>query len=111
MRNYEIMYILRPSLGDAEQKKKIKSIDQMLIENKIKLIKTDELGLKDFAYEIKKEKNGYYVVTKFSSEPSFLNVFEHFLRFDNDILRYLIVKDRCFDNKKNNNNDKIGKEK
>lgn len=109
VRNYEIMYILRSSLSDVSQK--IKSINQVLIENKIELIKTDELGLKDFAYKIENEKNGYYVVTKFLSEPNFLKTFEHFLRFDNDVLRYLITKDRCFeDNNGTTNDEDVNKE-
>ena len=109
IRNYEIMYILKPELGDVGQKEKVKSIDQILIDNKIELVKTDELGLKDFAYKIKKEKNGYYVVTKFLSEPSFLSVFERILRFDNDILRYLIVKDYCLENNSDKNEKEVKK--
>ena len=108
IRNYEIMYILKSNLNDVSQK--IKSINQILAENKIELIKTDELGLKDFAYKIKNEKNGYYVVTKFLSEPNFLKTFEHFLRFDNDVLRYLITKDHYsgddIDNENKSNDDK-----
>lgn len=92
-KKYEMMYILSAKLDSTKQKEKIQSINKIFTDNQIELVKNIELGLKEFAYPIKKENKGYYVVTKFSSEPKLLNVLDHYLRFDNDILRYLIIKD------------------
>lgn len=101
--NYEMMYILSTKLDNDKQKQKIENINKFFIDNQIELTKSTELGLKEFAYPIKKENQGYYMLIKFVSEPEKLNVLTHYLRFDNDILRYLIVKDFAINNKKEEN--------
>ena len=62
MKKYEIMYILKPTLDDAARKEEMNKLSSILSNNGAKVGKVNEWGLKDLAYEIKKEKKGYYVV-------------------------------------------------
>lgn len=93
MKKYEIMYILRSTLEESDRKAEIEKLAKLLTSNGAKVSKTDEWGLKDLAYEIKKEKKGYYVVLKVEAEPAALKEFDRLTKIDNNVLRYLITVD------------------
>lgn len=93
MKKYEIMYILRSTLEENDRKAEIEKLAKLLTNNGAKVTKTDEWGLKDLAYEIKKEKKGYYVVLKIEAEAAALKEFDRLTKIDNNVLRYLITVD------------------
>ena len=93
MKKYEIMYILRSTLEESDRKAEIEKLAKLLTSNGAIVSKTDEWGLKDLAYEIKKEKKGYYVVLKVEAEPAALKEFDRLTKIDNNVLRYLITVD------------------
>ncbi len=93
MKKYEIMYILRSTLEENDRKAEVEKLAKLLTSNGAKVSKTDEWGLKDLAYEIKKEKKGYYVVLKVEAEPAALKEFDRLTKIDNNVLRYLITVD------------------
>lgn len=92
MKKYEIMYILKPEL-DAEAIKAANAGLQKLLEsNGAKIEDVNEWGLRDLAYEIKKERKGYYVVLKLSaSDTKAIDEFNRVVRIDVNVLRYLIT--------------------
>ena len=53
----------------------------------------NEWGLREFAYPIKKETKGYYVVIKIEADNVALNEFDRITRFDNNVLRTLVTVD------------------
>lgn len=93
MKKYEIMYILKSTLEENDRKAEVEKLAKLLTSNGAKVSKTDEWGLKDLAYEIKKEKKGYYVVLKVEAEPAALKEFDRLTKIDNNVLRYLITVD------------------
>lgn len=92
MKKYEIMYILKPEL-DADQIKAANANLQKILEsNGAKIEDINEWGLRDLAYEIKKERKGYYVVMKLStSDTKAIDEFNRLTRIDVNVLRYLIT--------------------
>ena len=60
MNKYEIMFIVRSDIDDDTRKKTVKSLEKALTDNKATITLSKELGQKEFAYEIKKMKSGYY---------------------------------------------------
>lgn len=93
MKKYEIMYILRPTLDDAARKEEMNKLNSILSSNGAKVGKVNEWGLKDLAYEIKKEKKGYYVVLKVEAEKTALDEFSRLTKFNSNVLRFLITVD------------------
>jgi len=91
MKKYEIMYILKADLDDAARKKEVEKLHNILTNNGAKIIKADEWGVKDFAYEIKDQKKGYYVVLKVNAESDCLNEFSRLVRIDENVIRHLIT--------------------
>lgn len=60
MSKYEIMFILRSDIDDELRKSTVKTLEDALTDNKATITLSKELGQKEFAYEIKKMKSGYY---------------------------------------------------
>ena len=60
MRNYEIMFIVRPDVDETVVKNTVKSLEKVLTDRKAKITLSKELGQKEFAYEIKNFKSGFY---------------------------------------------------
>ena len=60
MKKYEIMFIVRPDIDENAVKNTVKSLEKVLTDSKAKITLSKELGQREFAYEIKKFKSGYY---------------------------------------------------
>ena len=60
MRNYEIMFIVRPDVEETVVSNTVKALEKVLTDRKAKITLSKELGQKEFAYEIKKFKSGFY---------------------------------------------------
>ena len=93
MRNYEIMFIVRPTLSEEEIKKVATSFEKILKDNGAKEINVKEMGQRELAYEIKKFKSGYYyVVTLEASDDKAIKEFDRLALISNDIVRHLVTK-------------------
>ena len=94
MRKYEIMYILRADLDEAARTAEMEKLHKILTDNGAEISKVDEsMGLREFAYEIKEQKKGFYDVLKVSAEKSALNEFARLVGIDANVLRHLVVVD------------------
>ena len=91
MKKYEIMYILKSSLDDAARKAEIEKLHGILTANGGKIVNVNEWGLRELAYEIKKETKGFYVVVKVETDSVALKEFDRLTRFDNNVLRTLVL--------------------
>ena len=96
MRNYEIMFIVRPTLSEDEIKKVASSFQKTLEKNGAKITNVDAWGQKALAYEIKvgnnTYKSGYYfVVTLEAGDDKAVKEFDRLALISNDIIRHIIV--------------------
>ena len=71
MNKYESVVIIDPSV-DEEKVKELSQKFTDLINKDGKVEKVEELGKKRLAYEVKKNKEGYYVVLNFEANPTLL---------------------------------------
>lgn len=91
MKNYEIMYILAPTLDEAGIKTTVESLHKILTDNGAKITGVKEWGMRDLAYPIKKQTKGYYVVVNFDAEPVAVSEFDRVVRLDARVLRFLVT--------------------
>lgn len=93
MTNYEIMFIVRPTLSEEEIKGVSASFEKVLTDNGAKNVKVKDLGQKELAYEIKKFKSGYYfLATLEASDDKAIKEFDRLALISNDVIRHLITK-------------------
>lgn len=91
MKNYELMYILMPNLEEAAIKAEIEALHKIITDNGGKITGVDDWGMRDLAYEIKKQTKGYYVVTEMSCDPSVIAKFNKIVALDSKVMRVLIT--------------------
>ena len=93
MKNYEIMYIVRPTLGEDDLKKVTENFANVLTSNGATINETVEMGQRELAYEIKNFKSGYYYVLQISAnDDKAINEFDRLALISSDIVRHLITK-------------------
>ena len=93
MKNYEIMFIVRPTLGEDDVKKVIKDFSEIITKNSGKITKEENMGQREFAYEIKDFKSGYYFVFEVEAkDDKAIKEFDRLALINNDIVRHLITK-------------------
>lgn len=92
MKKYEIMYILKADLEENARKEEIAKLQKIIEDENAKVTDTKEWGVRDFAYPIKEQSKGYYVILKVNAEEA-LKEFPRVARLDQNVLRHLITVD------------------
>lgn len=92
MRRYETIYILRPTLGEAEITAIIENTNQVIADAKGSIIDLNRWGMKKLAYLIKKETQGYYVFCDYAVTSEAVTEIERKFRIEDSVLKYMTVK-------------------
>ena len=94
MKNYEIMYIVRPTLGEDELKKVTENFNKVLTSNGATINEVIEMGQRELAYEIKDFKSGYYYVYNIeANDDKAIREFDRLALISKDVIRHLITKE------------------
>ncbi len=88
---YETLYILHPELSAARVKEVVAGMQKTLEESQAKMLQVEEWGLRNLAYDIQKQKRGYYVRFEYDSPPQAVRDLERVLRLSEDAMRFLSV--------------------
>ena len=91
MNKYESVVIINPNVEENALKELIERF-QTLINTDGKVEKVNELGKKKLAYEVKKNKEGYYVVYDFEANPSLIAELERNYRITDQVIKFIVVK-------------------
>ena len=91
MKQYETMYIIKSTLDEAQKAKLVEELHGIILSHNGTVDKVDDLGLKDFAYEIDNMKKGYYVVVTYSTEVEGLNEFKRLIGLNPNVVRSMTI--------------------
>ena len=93
MKNYEIMFILRPTLSEDEVKEVVKTFSKVIKDNESKVTEEKSLGQKELAYEINKYKTGYYFYFLVEDKDAkAVKEFDRVALINENIIRHVVVK-------------------
>ena len=92
MRNYEVLFIVKPTLTEDEIKTKVDFVKEIITKNGGNIASVIEMGARKLAYKIDKYERGVYFVIYFTAEPSLIAELVRNLRITEDIIRFLTVK-------------------
>ena len=93
MRNYEIMFIVRPTLTEEEIKAVAENFQNVLTSNGANVTNFKEMGQRELAYEIKKFKSGYYfLINVEANDDKAIKEFDRLSLISSDVIRHLITK-------------------
>lgn len=91
MNQYESVIIINPNLEEEAVKGLIKKFSD-LIEKNGKVESVEEMGKRKLAYEIQKNKEGYYVLYNFSAEPTSIVELERNYRITDEVIKFIVIK-------------------
>jgi small subunit ribosomal protein S6 len=93
MNKYEIMMILKPDLEDEARASLVENFKGILTngEGVVDNV-SEEMGLRELAYEIKDYTKGFYVVIDTHTTPANIAEFERLSRINANVLRHLTLR-------------------
>ncbi|MFD0621398.1 30S ribosomal protein S6 [Paenibacillus sp. GCM10027629] len=93
MRKYEVMYIIRTDIEQEVVQAAVEKFQGIISNGGGEITKHDVLGKRRLAYEIKKFRDGHYVLVNFTAEPAVVAELERVMKISDEVIRYLITQD------------------
>jgi small subunit ribosomal protein S6 len=91
-REYELVYVLSSGLDDESLRGFNDRLSQV-VSNQNGTVNTTEIwGRRTLAYPIGKNFDGIYVLQRFQMPPSGTDEVDRFLRFNENVIRYLLIR-------------------
>ena len=93
---YEVAYILKPSLSQNEVEEEIKKINERIEKYGGKIIDIEKWGKRKLAYKIdKKYDMGYYIFTYvYTNDRDFVKNMENYFKINENVIRFLVFKQK-----------------
>ena len=90
MNQYELTVIF--PLEEEQHKQGREQLLTDLSNNSVEIVKTDELGDRDLAYEIRKKRRGKYVLFTMKANPEKITNLDRIFKLNANLLKYLFIK-------------------
>ena len=97
MNFYEHTIITRQDISPSQLKQVEEKYKKIIENNEGNLLKTENWGLRNLSYLIKKNKKGNYIHFKIEGSGKTISELEKNEKIDKNLLRYLTVKVKKFD--------------
>ena len=115
MNLYEHTIIAKQDISPSQIKNIKEKYSKLIQDNNGDLVQTQEWGLLNLSYLIKKNKKGIYIHFKIKGNGDMIKELEKNERIDKNLLRYVTIKVKNFDLKENyftrDENDEFKKSK
>ena len=92
MRNYELMFIVRPNLEDEATNVVCENMKKLMEDNKATINEVVNMGRRELAYEVKGFNNGNYFLIKVRCDKNAVKEFDRVANINEDIIRHIVVK-------------------
>ena len=97
VKHYETMFILKPTLTEEETVAQIALVKSNIEKNGGEVVSFEDIGTRPLAYEIQKNKRGYYYVIYFRAPANSILELERNYRINEELIRFIFIK---YDSKK-----------
>ena len=91
-RIYEVVFIVDPNADDEEVMKLSEALQKIVTSQKGSVAKTEVMGRRQLAYEIKHKREGTYMLLEIEGSGAEIAELERRMRVNDRILRYMTVR-------------------
>ena len=91
-RKYETMVVLRADLQEAGVKEQLERLRKLLENNAAAVEAVHEWGNRELAYEIQKQRRGFYALFNYTSTAAAVAELERQLKLSDVVLRFVSVR-------------------
>lgn len=92
MRDYELVVVVHPDVGDDGFSETLGRINNFIQERGGEIKNVDPWGRRRLAYPLRRKLEAYYAVTHFAAEPQAIRPLEASLDLAEDVMRHLVIK-------------------
>ncbi|MDD3181917.1 MAG: 30S ribosomal protein S6 [Alphaproteobacteria bacterium] len=89
---YESVFIARQDIPTTQVEALTTSFSEIITANGGKITKTEQWGLRNLAYRIRKNKKGHYVLLNIDAPSAAVMEMERNMRLHEDVLRFMTIK-------------------
>ena len=90
MKNYELVYVVRPNAEDEVKEAVLNKIQEVISANG-EVEKVDTWGNRKLAYQIAKFSEGFYVLVNFKASADLPKELDRNLKINDNVIRHMIV--------------------
>ncbi|GAA3749313.1 30S ribosomal protein S6 [Terriglobus aquaticus] len=91
-RTYEVMFIVRPDLEEADLDKLIEGFSTVVTNGKGEVKQVEKLGRRRLAYIVRKFQDGLYVLLHISADGPLVAELERRLRVTEQVIKFITVR-------------------
>ena len=91
MNKYESVIIINPNVDEAGLKALEEKFTGLIDQNR-KVENVTDMGKRKLAYEIKKNKEAYYMQFDFEATPESIAELERIYRITDEVLKFIVIK-------------------
>ncbi|MDP8219746.1 MAG: 30S ribosomal protein S6 [Candidatus Stygibacter frigidus] len=92
MNSYESMIVISANISETDVDQENLKVINFINENGGKMIETDKWPKRSLAYEILKQKEGYYFINYFHFAAEKISELDRLYRLNENIIRHNIIK-------------------
>ncbi|BDE17616.1 ribosomal protein S6 (chloroplast) [Galdieria partita] len=94
--DYETVYLIKPDLNEIQFLNLVQYLQQLLINNKAQNVVSKSKGKIKLSYTINNYNEATFIETSFIANGKVIEVFEKYLKENENILRYISFKKKFF---------------
>src|SRR6202051_4289927 len=91
-RTYEIMFIVRPDVEEADLDKLIEGFSGNVTNGGGEIRSTEKMGRRRLAYTVRKFNDGFYVLLTIAAEGKLITEIERRLRVSEQVIKFITVR-------------------
>jgi small subunit ribosomal protein S6 len=91
-RTYEIMFIVRPDVEEAELDKLVETISGYVTSGGGEVKSTEKMGRRRLAYTVQKFNDGFYILLIVAAPASLISEIERRLRVSEPVIKFITVR-------------------
>lgn len=91
-RTYEVMYIVRPDVEEADIDKLIEGFEKNVTDGGGEVKSTEKMGRRRLAYTVRKFNDGFYVLMTIVAAGSLVGEIERRLRVSEQVIKFITVR-------------------
>jgi small subunit ribosomal protein S6 len=91
-RTYEIMFIVRPDVEEADLDKLIEGFQKNVTDGGGEVRATEKMGRRRLAYTVRKFNDGFYVLLTIAAEGKLITEIERRLRVSEQVIKFITVR-------------------
>lgn len=91
MNKYETIFLLNIKLSEVEQKRILDKVVKC-INDYGKITNIKNIGKRELAYEVRKQKKAYYYEIDFESKSQCISELERLYRITDEVLKFITIK-------------------